>query len=117
MRRNRTAFPGMVRLLCVALVLCAVVLAPVGVRLAHPPAAMAVAADLHVHGSDHLMGRVHAGDLAGGHDASDHEQQIRLHPARASADPVPGRDRVVPAGRTPAPSAIREGPRRPPRFV
>jgi hypothetical protein len=111
------------RLLCAAFVLCAIVLAPAGVRLAHSPAAMVAAADLHVHGHDHRhgpdhpIGQVQSGDPAGGHDASDHEQQVRLHPARASADPVPGGDGVAPSSDIATPDAIRDGPRRPPRLA
>jgi hypothetical protein len=105
----------MVRLLCAALALCALVLAPVGVSLSHPPAEAALAPDLHAH--DHGTAQVHADDPAAGHDASDHDQQVRLLSTRHVADPVPGRDGVALTGPIAPPSAIREGPRRPPRLA
>jgi hypothetical protein len=112
-KRDRTAFSGVVRLLCVALALCAVLLAPMGVSLSHPQAGTAVAADLHAPGKGH----VHAETRVAGHDASDHDQPVRLLPARAAAGPDAGRDGVAPTGRVAAASTIREGPRRPPRLA
>jgi hypothetical protein len=112
-RRDLTAFSGVVRLLCAALALCAVVLAPMGVNLLHSPAGIAVAADLHAPGKGH----VHAETRVAGHDASDHDQPVRLQPARATDDAVPGHDSVAPTGRIAAPGTIREGPRRPPRLA
>lgn len=95
------------------LALLALICAPVIVSLTHSPAA-AMATEVETrHG--HAHGETRESLSVGGHDASDHEHQVTalsIRPARIGAPVLAGFER---GGGQVASSAIREGPRRPPR--
>jgi ABC-type Zn2+ transport system substrate-binding protein/surface adhesin len=104
---------GLWRALALVALFVALTLTPAVEAVKHGPGVLAAEADHRAFHAENGDPHEHAGD--GHHDAADHDHTVAIILAEPGLTDYPLPHRVLTPEATSAASAIREGPRRPPR--